>query len=88
MRVKGADASRYVPAVKGHRRASRAMGGMHSGASFIDWRGVYASIQKPKPLRIDYVMCQMCLCRIDLHRGSGVTHIAGIALCSKCADKE
>lgn len=88
VKLRGADASRFVPAVVGHKRVARAMGGMRSGASFIDWRGVYASIQKPKPTRIDYIMCQMCAGRIDLHRGSGVTHIAGIALCAKCAEKD
>ncbi len=84
MRLRGADARRYVPG----RYASR-MGGMKSAASFIDWSGVY--VEKTKrhaPQRVDYVKCMACGQLIDLHRGSGVTHVAGVALCSTCADKE
>lgn len=82
MRLRGADARPYVPG-----KYSRCMGGMRSGASFIDWRGVYAETKsQPTPRRVEYVMCQMCTERIPLHSGPGVTHIAGIALCAKCAE--
>jgi hypothetical protein len=91
MRLRGADASRYVPAVPGMKRTR--LGGMRSGAAFVDWTDVYVDTQESKRRArirsyIDYVMCQMCGERIDLHRGSGVTHVAGIALCSTCAEKD
>ena len=85
MRVRGADARQYVPG-----KYARCMGAMRVGGRFIDWSGVYAEAKTKRraPIRIDYIMCQMCGERIDLHRGPGVTHIAGIALCAKCAEKD
>lgn len=92
MRVRGVDASKYVPAVAG-RRSTR-LGGMRSAASFIDWSGVYCESTRETKRRViqqtrtvlDYVQCMVCDARIALHHGPGITHIAGVALCSKCAD--
>lgn len=93
MYIKGADASRYVPSVRGHKRAARSLGGMRSGASFIDWKDVYVDTREAaRKARIrsyiDYIACEKCKGKIDLHRGTGVTHVAGVACCPTCADKE
>jgi len=87
------DARRFAPSVPGMRRAARSLGGMRSGASFIDWTGVYTDVYAEERKRrttsvIDYVLCASCDQRIAIHKGSGVTHVAGKPYHHTCAKQE